>query len=402
MTAINLPEDWSFKALRDLATINYGKSPKAILSDDGDIPVVGTGGVERYGSAFLYDNESIILGRKGTIDKVGYVDGKFWTIDTAYFLSDFQDAIVKWLFYFLQTVDFRIMNEATGVPSLSRELLYKIEIPTPKTEEQAQIASILSTLDYAIEQTETIIAKQQRIKTGLMQDLLTKGIDEHGIIRTEATHEFKSSPLGRIPVEWGNAKIGDVLTEKPKNGYSPKEVDGWTGTLMLGLGCLSTDGFRPVQLKNAPLDDLRLSNALLKDGDFLISRSNTRDLVGLVGIFKEIGVPCTYPDLMVRLRFDSSVNTKFMEFIFRHHLLRSQLTNSAVGTSGSMVKINAEVITTSCFFKPNIEEQERIVRLLEQMASEICELQKYTSKLNSIKFGVMHDLLTGTVRVAKQ
>ena len=152
MTAINLPEDWSFKALRDLATINYGKSPKAILSDDGDIPVVGTGGVERYGSAFLYDNESIILGRKGTIDKVGYVDGKFWTIDTAYFLSDFQDAIVKWLFYFLQTVDFRIMNEATGVPSLSRELLYKIEIPTPKTEEQAQIASILSTLDYAIEQ----------------------------------------------------------------------------------------------------------------------------------------------------------------------------------------------------------------------------------------------------------
>ncbi len=266
-------------------------------------------------------------------------------------------------------------------------------------EEQTQIATILSTLDRAIEQTEAIIAKQQRIKIGLMQDLLTKGINEHGVIRSEATHQFKDSPLGRIPVDWDTARIGDVLTEKPKNGYSPKEVDDWTGTQMLGLGCLSTDGFRPVQLKNAPISDLRLSNALLKDGDFLISRSNTRDLVGLVGIFREIGVPCIYPDLMVRLRFDSSVDTKFMEFVFRHHLLRSQLTNSAVGTSGSMVKINAEVITTSRFLKPNIEEQKRIVRLLIQMAAEICELQNYTSKLNSIKTGLMHDLLTGTVRV---
>ena len=70
-------------------------------------------------------------------------------------------------------------------------------------EEQTAIAEILSTVDRAIEQTEALIAKQQRIKTGLMQDLLTRGIDPHGHIRSEATHEFKNSPLGRIPVEWG-------------------------------------------------------------------------------------------------------------------------------------------------------------------------------------------------------
>ena len=57
-------------------------------------------------------------------------------------------------------------------------------------------------MDRAIEQTEALIAKQQRIKTGLMQDLLTRGIDEHGNLRSEQTHEFKDSPLGRIPVEW--------------------------------------------------------------------------------------------------------------------------------------------------------------------------------------------------------
>jgi len=76
--------------------------------------------------------------------------------------------------------------------------------------EQSKIAEILSTVDRAIEQTEALIAKQQRIKTGLMQDLLTRGIDEHGNLRSEETHEFKDSPLGRIPVEWEVVRLGTV------------------------------------------------------------------------------------------------------------------------------------------------------------------------------------------------
>jgi type I restriction enzyme, S subunit len=116
-------EGWEEHTLRDVATINYGKSPAQILSSEGQYPVVGTGGAERSGKDFLYDGDSIILGRKGTIDRVYFATGKFWTIDTAYYLSDFSGAFPKWLFYFLQTVDLRQMNEATGVPSLSRDLL---------------------------------------------------------------------------------------------------------------------------------------------------------------------------------------------------------------------------------------------------------------------------------------
>ncbi|MFM7787164.1 MAG: restriction endonuclease subunit S, partial [Microcystis panniformis] len=76
--------------------------------------------------------------------------------------------------------------------------LQKMHIPLPPIKEQTQIATILSTIDRAIEQTEALISKQQRIKTGLMQDLLTKGIDENGNIRSEETHNFKDSRLGRI------------------------------------------------------------------------------------------------------------------------------------------------------------------------------------------------------------
>jgi len=82
----------------------------------------------------------------------------------------------------------------------------RFEIP-----EQSKIAEVLSTVDRAIEQTEALIAKQQRIKTGLMQDLLTKGIDEHGNIRSEKTHKFKDSPVGRIPEEWAYVPSASVI-----------------------------------------------------------------------------------------------------------------------------------------------------------------------------------------------
>ncbi|MFN9025219.1 MAG: restriction endonuclease subunit S, partial [Akkermansiaceae bacterium] len=88
----------------------------------------------------------------------------------------------------------------------------QISLPSSKPE-QTKIAEILSTVDRAIDQTEALIAKQQRLKTGLMQDLLTRGIDEHGNLRSEQTHKFKDSPLGRIPVEWEFTNFGRVLSQ---------------------------------------------------------------------------------------------------------------------------------------------------------------------------------------------
>lgn len=93
-------------------------------------------------------------------------------------------------------------TSGSGIPHVDKEVLGKLEILKLPRNEQELVANILATLDSAIEQTEALIAKQQRIKTGLMQDLLTKGIDQQGNIRSEATHTFKDSPLGRIPVEW--------------------------------------------------------------------------------------------------------------------------------------------------------------------------------------------------------
>ena len=241
---------WKSQSLRELATINYGRSPATILAEDGLYPVVGTGGSERLGNDYLHEGESIILGRKGTIDRVYFATGRFWTIDTAYYLSDFGESVPRWLFYYLQTIDLRQMNEATGVPSLSRDLLYKIEIPTPPKPEQTKIAEVLSTVDRAIEQTEALIAKQQRIKTGLMQDLLTRGIDEHGNLRTEQTHKFKNSPLGRIPVEWEVKELKEIcnVTSSRRIFFSDYKTEGVPFYRSKEIIELVRDGLTPGEL----------------------------------------------------------------------------------------------------------------------------------------------------------
>lgn len=342
---------------------------------------------------------TVLLSFKLSIGRVAFAGCDIYTNEAiAGLCSD--DLVPEFLFYGLQQWDLlKNVDQAIKGATLNKEKLKQIEFKYPDSlAHQTKISSILSKLDRAIEQTEAIIAKQQRIKTGLMQDLLTKGIDENGNLRSEATHKFKDSPLGRIPVEWDVVQISTVLREKPKNGYSPKESESYTGAMMLGLGCLSRDGFTPIQLKNAPAGDQRLQSALLSDGDFLISRSNTPQLVGLVGIYSNVGTDCVYPDLMVRLRFDESVSHEFMQYVFQHHILRSQITNAAVGTSGSMVKINSQVIQSCRFLQMRPEEQRVILGMLRGMSLTSCKTHQYKDKLVAIRTGLMNDLLTGKVR----
>ena len=200
-------------------------------------------------------------------------------------------------------------------------------------------------------------------------------------------------------MEWEVTSVSSVLAQLPKNGYSPVESSNWNGVYMLGLGCLTADGFKPNQLKYAPITDRRIEAVLLLQGDFLISRSNTRALVGLVGIFRDVGEPCIYPDLMVRLRFDLEVSVDYMEQVFMSPAIRRQIENAATGTSGSMVKISAVLIKELLFSKPSLKEQLAILSILQSKTEDIRKTRASSKKLRSLKTALMQDLLTGKKRV---
>jgi type I restriction enzyme, S subunit len=180
---------------------------------------------------------------------------------------------------------------------------------------------------------------------------------------------------------WRIIRLGSVLAEKPRNGYSPKDVPEWTGLQALGLACLTVSGFAPVQMKNVP-DTALARRCVLADGDVLISRANTRELVGLVGRYRANGYPCIYPDLMMRLRPDESrCLPAYLELVLRSGAVRKAVRAGARGTSDSMVKISAVLVEGLRIPLPLVDEQRRIVAAHAAFEQRIGAVEAVLGKL---------------------
>lgn len=290
----------------------------------------------------------------------------------------------------------------TTVRHLSTKDIYAIEEPPFDFPTQERIAQILNTLDTAIRETETLIDKLKAVTQGLLQDLLARGIDSNGQLRppqSQAPELYKESPLGWIPREWNWDILGRWLTGKPKNGYSPKEAGEWTGIQMLGLGCLTKEGFSPTQLKPAPAADKGLDRARLNEGDLLVSRANTRQLVGLVGVYRDVGTPCTYPDLMMRLLPSEETTAEFLELVLQSSKVRRQVQAAASGTSESMVKISSSIVTSLKVAIPKTNEQKVILCRTKTLNAQLQSELQGLEVLRAVKVGLMDDLLSGRVRV---
>ena len=143
--------------LSDLATIKYGKNQKKVLSDSGNVPIFGTGGLMGFATTSLYDKPSVLIGRKGTIGKVKYVEQPFWTVDTLFYTIINTDLVIpKYLFYVMSLIDLNNYNEGTTIPSLRTETLNRLEFDIPDLEEQRKILSCLNPIDEKIELNNAI------------------------------------------------------------------------------------------------------------------------------------------------------------------------------------------------------------------------------------------------------
>jgi type I restriction enzyme S subunit len=162
---------WEKKKLKDVAEIKYGKDQKGIACENGQYPILGTGGVMGRTNEFLSDKPSVLIGRKGTIDKPLFIDTPFWTVDTLFYTNLLSNVNAKWLYYNLTKVNWYKYNEASGVPSLSTSTINKIPINLPSLGEQTRIANFLSSIDDKINNTRKQIEKAEVWKKGLMQQM---------------------------------------------------------------------------------------------------------------------------------------------------------------------------------------------------------------------------------------
>ncbi|MCH8493680.1 MAG: restriction endonuclease subunit S [Idiomarina sp.] len=140
----DVPEHWDIGRLKHLLRIRGGQDYKAVESDNpADYPVIGSGGQFTYAKSFLYEGESVLLGRKGTIDKPLYIKGKFWTVDTMFFTEILPRAYGKFAYYLATTIPFGLYSTNTALPSMSQFDLANHKLPIPPVSEQAQIALYL-------------------------------------------------------------------------------------------------------------------------------------------------------------------------------------------------------------------------------------------------------------------
>ena len=207
--------EWKEYRLSDLMQIKYGKDHKHLA--DGSFPLYGSGGIMRYVEKPLYESESILIPRKGTLSNLFYLDKPFWSVDTMFYSKINSELVIaKYLFYTLKTYDLASLNVGSAVPSLTTEVLNEVLVSIPSLETQIAIAEVLSSLDDKIELNNKI---NQELET-LAQTLFKQWFidfefpNENGEPYKSSGGEMVDSELGEIPKGWEVVLLSNLLTVK--------------------------------------------------------------------------------------------------------------------------------------------------------------------------------------------
>jgi type I restriction enzyme S subunit len=254
---------------------------------------------------------------------------------------------------------------------ITRKELNQFGVNVPSDEmEQKQIAAILLEADRAIEQTEAMIAKLQHIQTGLMHDLLTRGIDEHGNIRSEEIHEFKDSSLGRVPESWSVSPLGNQFTLQ--RGFDITQEQQRPGTIPV----VSSSGVTSYH-----------DNSMLDGPGVVIGRK------GKLGDAYYMEGPYWPHDTTLWVKDFHGNVPRFAAYFLAW--LRLERFDAAT----SVPTLNRNFIHPLIVAVPSPDEQIRIIKILDTTISIINAKSAYQDKLCHLKTGLMQDLLTGKVRV---
>lgn len=286
-----------------------------------------------------------------------------------------------------------ICNTHVGQSGIGKNELLKIGIILPYLNEQQKIVSILSNVDSLIQQTQKSIEQTQRLKKGLMQKLLTKGLGHTKFKETEFGAYFIR---GETPKSW---KIDTV-----KNS-SEKLAVGFVGTCEPyyvedgGIPLLRTTNIKEGEFDLSNLKYVtkefheRNKKSQVKEGDILVSRHGENGEACLVGNISEANC---LNIVIIRPKKDLFL-PEFFELAFNSHIVRRQIQRTTGG--GVQDVVNTAEIGKAKMIIPDLNEQSRIVSIFNNLRLQIQKQQENKSNLETLKKGLMQKLLTGQIRV---
>lgn len=377
-----IPEDWEVKDIGEALTIKHGKDQKQVESSSGQYPIFGTGGQMGWANNFLYNKPSVLIGRKGSINKPRYIDVPFWTVDTLFYSQVHNGYDEKFMFYKFCLIDWMNYNEASGVPSLNASTISNVKISVPKKLEQTAIATALSDVDELIQSLEKLIAKKEAIKTGTMQQLLTgkTRLPEFATREDGNPKGFKQTELGQIPEDWKMFKFNENFVifaggDAPRDSLSKIKTE--SNPYPIFANAIQNKGlYGYTSYKRAKPDSITitargyLGHAEYRDKYFF-------PIVRLL-VLEPIG----------------SLDPKYTTFAI------NSLVEFSIESTGVPQLTAPQVGKYSVIAPMDKKEQTAIATILSDMDAEIQALQERLEKTKDIKQGMMQQLLTGKVRLA--
>lgn len=335
-------------SLADLVTIKYGKNQKKVLSDNGEIPIYGTGGLMGYATESLYDRPSVLIGRKGTIGKVKYVDHPFWTVDTLFYTIVNTDVVLpKYLYYVMSLIDLNNYNEGTSIPSLRTETLNRLIFSIPSLEEQEKVLSCIRPIDDKI-------ALNDRINNNLKQ---------------QAQAIYQQMFITNRNPNWENGLLSDLVAVR--YGKDHKKLE---------------DGVYPVYGSGGIMR--YVEKPLYTGESVLIPRKGTLNNVMYVnGAFWSV-------DTMFYTEMLRSNVAKFVYHFVKSKDLASMNAGSAVPS------MTTNILNAIQLYIPDNETLSTFEEIVSPMYSQMQENEKQSKKLADLRDTLLPRLVSGELDIS--
>lgn len=350
--------NWENTKIGDCLDVKYGKDYKHL--NEGKYPVLGTGGVMEYVDEFLYSGESILIGRKGTIDKPKYINDSFWTVDTLFY-TEIKKQFPKFLFYCISNINWLKYNEASGVPSLSANNIKNVKINIPELIEQKKIANFLTSIDYKIELLEAKHKSYVEFKRYLMQQIFTQKL------RFDDNCHYKTK------------KVKDFLTESKIEGTDDinKRL-----TVKLNLKGITVRESKTIEKEGATKQFIR------KSGQFIYGKQNLHK--GAFGIVpKELDGYLSSSDIP-SFDFKGEIEPKWFYYYFSRKSFYESLESLSTGTGSK--RISPKEFLNIKLIVPELKEQHRIVCLFAKVDEEINGISNQILQMNRFKKSLLQQM----------
>lgn len=392
------------KRLGEIVRYRKGKPPK--MSAAGTVPVLTpgylrSGAIEELAEPTAHD--VVLSGKEIILLWDGSNAGEFFRarsgiLSSTMVVFDFDEQTTNrdHLFYELKRFEPELKGQTSGsgIPHVDKEILLGRKLIERDPKQQQKVVEVISNVDRAIEQTEVLLAKQQRIKAGLTHDLLTRGLDAKGELRDPATHDFKKSPLGKIPTEWDVVSLDSLVANNAPICYGIVQVGpdtpGGVPTIAIrDLGNITVSQVHHTERAR----ESKFVRSRVVSGDLLLSIKATTGELGIV----PPGFSGNISRDLARIRLQASDNPAYFKYQLQSDAGQRRLSGIIVGTTRREISIIP--LRNLLVARPKKDEQDAIAERIQGTEIDMAALKTEFDKLLRLKAGLMQDLLTGRVPV---